>query len=328
MTRTPDGDPRDSRQFFGPFFKKIAREKNFFFEKKKQKTFVTLACALGLAFVASGPVWAAPALWLVQGAHTKIYLFGTMHILPKPAPWFTGKVQKAFNESGTLWEEADVGLGNSGASAGFMRQGVDTSSDLWTALPRDTAETFRGELKKCGISPELVANYRPWLAALMPTICDIMAQTSGDTKSAPAANGPEAVLIKAAHAGDKQVAFFETVAEQIGFLANAPYDAQMQQLKKAIEEAATGKDDFSGLETAWANGDVAAIAKAVLQMRSEGEAFYQTILAKRNVRFAARIKQMLDGSGTVFVAIGAAHLAGPDSIQAELAKQGITAQLQ
>jgi uncharacterized protein YbaP (TraB family) len=37
---------------------------------------------------------------------------------------------------------------------------------------------------------------------------------------------------------------------------------------------------------------------------------------------------MLKGHGTVFVAIGAGHLAGPDSVIAMLAKQGIQAKRQ
>jgi uncharacterized protein YbaP (TraB family) len=35
---------------------------------------------------------------------------------------------------------------------------------------------------------------------------------------------------------------------------------------------------------------------------------------------------LLQHPGTVFIAVGAAHLAGPDSVQAQLAKLGITTQ--
>ena len=55
-------------------------------------------------------------------------------------------------------------------------------------------------------------------------------------------------------------------------------------------------------------------------MRAQGADFYDMIFTQRNVRFAARIAQALKGSQTVFVAIGAGHLAGPDSVQAQLGK--------
>jgi uncharacterized protein YbaP (TraB family) len=50
------------------------------------------------------------------------------------------------------------------------------------------------------------------------------------------------------------------------------------------------------------------------------------VFPERNARFAARIEEMLKANQTAFVAIGAGHLAGPDSVLAVLARQGITAQ--
>lgn len=58
-------------------------------------------------------------------------------------------------------------------------------------------------------------------------------------------------------------------------------------------------------------------------MKRETPALYQRLLVQRNARWASRIKAMLDTPGTVFIAVGAAHLAGPDSVQAQLQKLGI-----
>ena len=43
---------------------------------------------------------------------------------------------------------------------------------------------------------------------------------------------------------------------------------------------------------------------------------------KKSPSFAA--EAMLDTPGTVFIAVGAAHLAGPDSVQAQLQKLGVS----
>jgi Uncharacterized protein conserved in bacteria len=45
----------------------------------------------------------------------------------------------------------------------------------------------------------------------------------------------------------------------------------------------------------------------------------------RNRAFADDIGQLLSGKGTYFVAIGAGHLAGPDSVQKQLARRGYKA---
>jgi uncharacterized protein YbaP (TraB family) len=48
-----------------------------------------------------------------------------------------------------------------------------------------------------------------------------------------------------------------------------------------------------------------------------------TLLRQRNQRWAAWIQRRLQRPGTVFVAVGAGHLAGGDSVPAMLAEAGL-----
>ena len=63
-----------------------------------------LATALGLAAAPAlaAPRDADPALWVVRDADTTIYLFGTVHFLPKDLAWFDDGVADAFNASDEL----------------------------------------------------------------------------------------------------------------------------------------------------------------------------------------------------------------------------------
>ena len=51
---------------------------------------------------------------------------------------------------------------------------------------------------------------------------------------------------------------------------------------------------------------------------------YQNLIVRRNQSWADRIARQLRGGkpGTNFVAVGAAHLAGPDSLLVQLEKRG------
>jgi uncharacterized protein YbaP (TraB family) len=51
--------------------------------------------------------------------------------------------------------------------------------------------------------------------------------------------------------------------------------------------------------------------------------FYQLMYTNRNRNWAEWIDQRLDRPGTVFMAVGAAHLVGRDSVQNFLKKRGI-----
>jgi uncharacterized protein YbaP (TraB family) len=63
-------------------------------------------------------------------------------------------------------------------------------------------------------------------------------------------------------------------------------------------------------------------------MKLKYPALYKLLIVDRNERFARQIAQMAAGEGVVFAAVGAGHLAGPDSVQADLARLGLAAQRQ
>jgi hypothetical protein len=47
------------------------------------------------------------------------------------------------------------------------------------------------------------------------------------------------------------------------------------------------------------------------------------LIVRRNISWTGKIQEMLKGSGVQIIAVGAGHLAGPDSVQTQLEKRGI-----
>jgi uncharacterized protein YbaP (TraB family) len=58
-------------------------------------------------------------------------------------------------------------------------------------------------------------------------------------------------------------------------------------------------------------------------MKESAPGVYKAILVDRNTDWANQIETLLEGSGTAFIAVGAAHLAGDDSVQAMLTQRGV-----
>jgi len=48
-----------------------------------------------------------------------------------------------------------------------------------------------------------------------------------------------------------------------------------------------------------------------------------TLFKRRNAKWAEWLARRLERPGTIFVAVGAGHLAGPDSVQAMLEAKGL-----
>src|SRR5579883_2903065 len=83
-----------------------------------------------LALIASAPAYASPSLWAVKGPHTTVYLFGTVHMLPKDRPWRTQKIDDAMTASSALWLEISDADDTATAQTLMKELGIDTAHPL------------------------------------------------------------------------------------------------------------------------------------------------------------------------------------------------------
>lgn len=74
----------------------------------------------------------------------------------------------------------------------------------------------------------------------------------------------------------------------------------------------------------WADGDIAGIASLVASPDGVGFSgpVYESLLVERNRNWVPQIEAMLDEPGSVLIAVGAGHLAGPDSVITMLRDKG------
>ncbi|MER3546471.1 MAG: TraB/GumN family protein, partial [Rhodanobacteraceae bacterium] len=161
---------------------------------------------------------------------------------------------------------------------------------------------------------------RPWLPAVTLTVAPII-KAGFDPES-----GVDKQLRKEFAALGKPVEGLETAAQQMHVLAGLPQPVAISMLRRTLDDYARADTEIRQLLQDWLHGDVNAIAALEnSEMRDRYPALYKALLTDRNRRWARQIAQMLDQHQTIFVAVGAAHLAGPDDVQAQLQKAGIAA---
>ncbi|MGN2242180.1 TraB/GumN family protein [Frateuria sp. GZRR33] len=276
-----------------------------------------LLFALLLASVA-GPAMARPGLWVVRDADTTIYLFGTVHLLPHDTDWRFPALDKALADSQALYVEI-VDDDQANMTALVLRYGMDMAhplTGLLTPFDRDRLE----RAARLANVPGGVASLnmmRPWLAALTLTVAPLT-QAGLDP-----AQGVDRQLRAAMEKAGKPVRALETAEQQIRFLADMPQAMQLAMLRSTLRDTERATVDLEAIIQAWKRGDDKALARLENDlMRKEEPQLYQRLLVERNEAWARRVAAMLQQPGTVFVAVGAAHLAGPDSLQEQLEKQG------
>jgi uncharacterized protein YbaP (TraB family) len=269
---------------------------------------------------------ATPAMWVVKKGPTTVYLFGSVHVMKQDVHWETPKVEAAFKASPTLWLEiADTSVAAQAAMKPMILQmGLDAEHPLSSKISKEDMTALDSEMKSLGMPGEIVVDkMQPWLVYLTLSVLPDM-KAGYDPGS-----GIDQVLQKQAEAAGKKIKGFETAEEQVKYLANFPQAEQVALVHDELEELPKSVEKTNEMMADWEHGDVDKIAAMDNdEMKAKHPELYQRLLVDRNAGMAHKIEGILNdpASGTVFVAIGAAHLAGPDSIQKLLEKDGFVAE--
>jgi uncharacterized protein YbaP (TraB family) len=265
---------------------------------------------------------ANPALWVVRDADTTIYLFGTFHLLDG-RPWFNDEVRTAFDASNELVMEAILPETPAAAAPMIMRYAVDPGhrklSDRLT--PAQNAALGRA-LAGAGLPPAAFDSFEPWFVSMMLEVLGAQRLGIG------ADSGPETIFTNAAHARHMPIGELEGLEWQIRLLDSMPEPQQLAQLDDTLTHNDELPSKLAPMLAAWSRGDVETLSR--LLDEDEGDtpldhALHRMLFTNRNATWATWIRNRLARPGTVFLAVGAGHLAGRDSVIADLGAQGVRA---
>jgi uncharacterized protein len=248
-----------------------------------------VAAALAAANFATptpAPPEPAPAIFVVRDADTTIYLFGTFHALDGRSEWFNNRVRNAFDQSNELVLE--------------------------TVIPE-------GPLVQVPPPPRQLRAMTPSASFLASTR---MAISAGRSKGLQVDNGADMVLRRAAEADGKSVEGLETLQSQLNMFTRMPAAgaAPSQGSPRAMTSLS---DSMLEMQEAWKQGNQAVFVRMLGQLERGAPETYRMMFTERNSRWADWIRARMQTPGTVFVAVGAGHLAGKDSVLVQLAQRGI-----
>src|SRR5215212_8733545 len=231
---------------------------------------------------------AHPAIWVVNDGDTTIFLFGTFHALDGKSAWFNDEVETAFARSDELVLETIVPeVAQTPASPAF-------------------AGPSPARVPVLGVTPSA-----SFLASTR------MAISAGRARGMKADNGADMILRRAAEQANKPVVGLESFDFQLNMFSRMPSQpAQSAAPRQDLSSVGNLAIVMGQMQSAWNRGDSEIFATMLSQMRAGSPETYNVMFTQRNVNWAAWIAQRLQKPGTVFVAVGTGHLAGPDSVQA------------
>ena len=255
---------------------------------------------------------AGPALWKLTDEDTTIYLFGTVHALPGEIDWYDTRIASAFDASDELVTE--IAMNNQATAQALVGSAMLADGQTLRALMSEGDRTeYEAVMSDLGLPPAALDPYEPWLAAMNLSMLPLM-QSGID----PAA-GVDMVLTQAGETKTK--AALETIEQQIALFDEMPMDAQLAFLDSTVEAVPEAASTLRELIDLWVVGDADGLAAKMNEGISD-PALYDRLLVQRNANWVNWIEDRLAQPGTVFIAVGAGHLAGADSVQEQLGRRG------
>lgn len=259
-----------------------------------------------------------PALWKVADEDTTIYLFGTIHVLPKNLVWFEGPVAKALDESEQFITEIPDAPAAEQQKA-VQAIGLLSGGTLRSLMGKADRAAYEKLLTRLKIPHDAFDKFEPWLAGISLGTMPYAMAGYGE------ADGAESILRKAALAKGKKEGALETMGFQLGLFDGLSREAQMRFLNEAVRDFDKAFPLIDAMVKHWGAGEPEELAR-VLNSEMDDPALAEALLFQRNRDWAVWIAARMRQPGRVFVAVGAGHLAGERSVQHVLKIKGITAE--
>lgn len=240
------------------------------------------------------------------------WMLGTIHALPDGSEWRTPQIDRVIDRADLLIVEI-AALNDSAATARTFADLATTQGlpPLDQRVPADLAAPLAELMERGDLAPGRFTTTETWAAAIA------LAQI--DAKGDPA-NGVDRALI--ADFTGRPLRELEGVAAQLAIFDRLPEAAQRAMLAAVVRGSEEARRDPARLQRAWLAGDAATIEASTNEGFLAEPALREALLTGRNRRWAAAIAPMLQRSPRPLIAVGTAHLVGPDGLAAMLEAQG------
>lgn len=255
-------------------------------------------------------------LWEVTGKKVKSpsYIFGTMHLIPNDDFLFPETLKEKVQGSDILVMEIG-GLSEQMKAMQLMMLDTGTMFDYFNKEQLDSLFTYTET--ELGFDE---AKMRMAFGKMKPFV---LLQLF--TKDAFGENPQsyEMTLEKIAKSNEIEVLGLETIEEQMGFIDGLSVEDQVNMIMETLRSDKDDNSETRKLIDVYLSQDINAIHEYTVSSGMSSPEFEESFLNQRNKNWIAPIKKIIK-KNKAFIAVGAAHLGGPEGVIELLKAEGYT----
>ena len=263
-----------------------------------------------------------PAIWLLADEDTRIYMFGTIHMLPPGLDWRSAAFDDVVRQADELVLEVAEDGDSASPEAVAPLMMLAKSMPIVDRVSPERREALREMIESLGLSVEMFDGVQTWAAAMTIAVAGLAQALAGPDGSPEDITGVEDALRVDFTGSGRPISGVETGPQQLGFLAGLSPETQQEMLEQMVDSYREGDPDLTEPgEEGWLRGDIADIAAEMEEMPPE---LFDALVTRRNTAWTGWLIDRLERPGTVLFAVGAGHLAGRASVQSMLEARGLT----
>ncbi len=268
----------------------------------------------------------ALSLFEFNGRRSKVYLFGSVHLMKKNMyPLHSAIIERFENADKLVVEINTDAIPVQQLQEEFTRRGtLPDGRSLADELSPATLQQVRQVLAARGYGIQAFQNMQPWFFEQTFVAQEMLVYGYDPTA------GIDSYLIQQANEAGKPVLELETLAQQLDMLSQASATEQDLSLRHTFELLAQDsvQAELNRLVVDWLRGDVDRMYRYMTEPVKEFpelNPYIKRLLDDRNAQMAKKIRRWLRGKGRYFVVVGAGHLGGPKGLVKRLEKKGYKA---
>jgi len=261
---------------------------------------------------------AASPVWAIRGAHSTLYLAGSVHLLPAQDAALPAALERAYASSAKLVMELDLGKLDPLAASGWMLEHgtLPPGTHLRAVIGEPLYQRVSSAANELGLPAEALDGQAPWMVGIELADLEFVRLGLDPQK------GVEEQLVARARSDGKPTAGLETLDEELGGLAGLAREDQVRLLDQTLDDLNQSADEMREVVGAWRRGDAPQLAGLLAREYRTFPALYRQLVTARNQRWLPQIEALLREHADCMVVVGSLHLVGDGGLLELLRKDG------
>lgn len=273
-------------------------------------THLKLVTAISIIGFTSLTHAATTSLWQVSKNGDSIYLGGTVHVLPPSEFPLPKGFEQAYQNTNVLMLEAQMPDANDPAAQLAMMQKLTypAGQNLKTQLSHAVYKKLSQYFTDLGIDIAMFEQFKPGLVTMMLLTFELQkAQLQGE--------GVDAYFSRLAKQDDKKTIYLESLNFQLSLFSAFGEDNADAFIQSNLEQMKDFQPSFTKMLAAWRSGDLSDIEYLMTtEMQQTDPDTYDLMFTKRNKDWIPKLEALFNNQDKELVLVGAAHLAGKNSV--------------